>query len=157
MRMMLAVLLSFAAAPVVAAPTAATTQAATLPAAARPAAAVVDSFHAALRSGNRDAALTLLADDVLILEGGGAERSKAEYAEHHLESDSAFSREVPSQMSRRTAGVAGNMVWIASEGRTTGSFRGRAIDRVTAETMVLRRTKQGWRIAHIHWSSANPR
>ena len=118
---------------------------------------VVDSFHRALREGSREAALALLDDDVLILEGGGAERSKAEYAEHHLESDSAFSREVPAQMTRRTAGVTGELAWVASEGRTTGTFRGRPIDRVTAETMVLRRRPQGWRIVHIHWSSANPR
>ena len=118
---------------------------------------VVDAFHRALREGNREAALALLEDDVLILEGGGAERSKAEYAEHHLESDSAFSREVPAQMTRRTAGVTGDLAWVASEGRTTGAFRGRPIDRVTAETMVLRRGPQGWRIVHIHWSSANPR
>src|SRR3546814_15767141 len=42
--------------------------------------AVVDAFHAALDHGNEVDALALLADDVLIFESGGAERSKAEYA-----------------------------------------------------------------------------
>src|SRR5690606_29848204 len=49
------------------------------------AAEAVDAFHAALRAGDRDAALAVLAEDALIFEAGGAERSRAEYASHHLE------------------------------------------------------------------------
>src|SRR3546814_13001685 len=43
--------------------------------------AVVDAFHAALDHGNEVDALALLADDVLIFERGGADRSKAERSE----------------------------------------------------------------------------
>jgi hypothetical protein len=46
------------------------------------------------------------------------------------------------------------VAWIASEGRTTGEFRGKAINSVSTETMVLSRANSGWRIVHIHWSSA---
>ena len=46
------------------------------------------------------------------------------------------------------------MAWIASEGRTTGTYKGKALDLVTTETMVLRRSGHGWKIVHIHWSSA---
>ena len=99
-------------------------------------------------------ALSYLAEDAVIFEGGSAERSKAEYAAHHLGADAAFSQAVPSKMIRRRAAAAGNMASIASEGRTTGTYKGRQVDRVTTETMVLRRTGAGWKIAHIHWSSA---
>ena len=94
---------------------------------------------------------------MLILEGGRAERSKAEYASHHLESDMAFTRAVPGEVTRRLSGGDGATAWVATEGRTKGSFRGRAIDKVSAETMVLRKGATGWRIVHIHWSSADAR
>lgn len=129
----------------------------TLPAAARAAAAVVDAFHAALRRGDTRAALALLAEDALIFEAGGVERGKREYAAHHLGADSEFSRAVPSTLTRRSGGVNGNLAWVASEGRTRGTFRGSAVDRVTTETMVLRRIAGAWKIAHIHWSSAAAR
>ena len=118
---------------------------------------VVDSFHRALKDGNREAALALLDEKVLILEGGGAERSKAEYAAHHLDADAEFIRAVPTEITRRTVEADGTMAWVATEGRTKGGFRGRDIDKVSAETMILRRSSEGWKIVHIHWSSADPR
>ena len=36
----------------------------------------------------------------------------------------------------------------------TGTFKGKAIDRDTTETMILRRIGGEWKIVHIHWSSA---
>jgi len=128
-----------------------------LPAAARAPAATIDAFHAALRRGDTKGALDLLADDVLILEGGGAERSKAEYAAEHLGADAEYSRAVETVVTRRSGGSDGTTAWIASEGRSSGSFRGKAVDRITAETMVLRRFGKRWKITHIHWSSAAPR
>ncbi|MGQ3042527.1 MAG: YybH family protein [Brevundimonas aurantiaca] len=117
------------------------------------AASVVDAFHAALEHGEAAAALALLADDVLIFEGGGAERSKAEYAQHHLAADAAFSAAVPSIQSRRLARAGADIAWVATESRTTGEFNGGPIDSLSAETMVLRHEADGWRITHIHWSS----
>jgi ketosteroid isomerase-like protein len=121
---------------------------------ARPAAVVVDAFHAALAQGNTNAALGFLADNALIFESGGVERSKAEYASHHLAADAAFSQAVPARITRRAGEAVGNIAWIATEGRTTGTYKGKPVDRRTVETMVLRRTAAGWKIAHIHWSSA---
>jgi ketosteroid isomerase-like protein len=125
-----------------------------VPAAARGAAATVDAFHAALRRGDTAAASRLLTDDALIFEAGDAERSKAEYAEEHLPADAEFSRAVASTITRRTGGSDGKIAWIATEARSTGNFRGRAIDSSTVETMLLRRVGGAWKIAHIHWSSA---
>lgn len=121
---------------------------------ARPAASIVDGFHAALRRGDTQAALGFLAEEALIFEAGGVERGKAEYASHHLAADAAFSQAVPGTITRRAGEAAGNVAWITSEGRTAGTYKGKAVDRRTVETMVLRRTKAGWKIVHIHWSSA---
>jgi ketosteroid isomerase-like protein len=121
--------------------------------AASPAATVVDSFHRALGLGDTKAALGFLDDNALIFESGGAERSRAEYAEHHLAADAAFSKAVPSKLMRRSGDVTGDIAWIASEGRTTGTYKGKAVDRLTTETMILRRARDEWKIVHIHWSS----
>lgn len=125
-----------------------------LPDSARGAAATVDAFHAALHRGDTRSAANLLADDAIIYEEGGAERSKAEYAEHHLPADATFSKAVHSTVTRRSGHSAGMLAWIASEGRTTGVYKGKSLDRVSAETMVLRRVGRAWKIVHVHWSSA---
>ena len=126
----------------------------TLSASARGAAATVDAFHAALHRGDTRAAAALLAEDALIFESGGVERSKAEYAGHHLPADTEFSRLVSSVVIRRAGNSNGILAWIASEGRTTGTYKGKPLDLLTTETMLLRRTNGGWKIVHIHWSSA---
>lgn len=134
-------------------PVATSHQAIALSASARGAASAVDAFHAALRRGDTRSAAALLADDALIFEAGGVERTKAEYASHHLAADAAFTQAVPAVVTRRVGDAIGKVAWIASEGRTTGTYKGKAVNRVTAETMVLRRIGRAWKIVHIHWSS----
>jgi ketosteroid isomerase-like protein len=134
-------------------PAGSATQRQALPASAHSAAATVDAFHAALQRGDTRSAAALLAEDALIFEEGGAERSKAEYAAHHLPADAAFSKVVHSNIVRRSGGSSGALGWIATEGRMSGTYKGESVDRVTTETMLLRRVGQGWKIVHIHWSS----
>jgi ketosteroid isomerase-like protein len=117
------------------------------------AAATVDAFHAALRKGDTRAAAALLADDALIFEAGGVERSKAEYQASHLLADAEFSRAVPAVLVRRSGQALGNLAWISSHGRVTGRFRGKPVARATTENMVLRRDGAAWKIVHIHWTS----
>jgi ketosteroid isomerase-like protein len=117
------------------------------------AAEAVDAFHAALVAGDRDAALALLGEDIQIFEQGWVERSKAEYAAHHLASDIAFSATVASTQTARSGTVAGEMAYVSTEARMTGKFKGKDIDSISLETVVLRRIGGGWRVAHIHWSS----
>jgi ketosteroid isomerase-like protein len=54
--------------------------------------------------------------------------------------------------SRRST-VEGGVAWVLTQGRTKGSYDGKTVDRLTTETMVVKKAKAGWRIAHIHWSS----
>lgn len=120
---------------------------------AQEAAKAVDAFHAKLAEGDGAAAAALLADDALIFESGHAERSRTEYASHHAGADAAYAAAVPSRLTRRNGLVDGDTAWIVSESRATGKYKDKAVDRVTTETMILRKTAEGWRIAHIHWSS----
>jgi ketosteroid isomerase-like protein len=107
-----------------------------------------------LHRGNAGAAAALMADDALIFEAGGAERSKAEYQASHLAADIEFSRAVSSVVTRRGGASTGTLAWVASEGEITGTYKGKPVAELTTETMVLRRDGGAWKIVHIHWSSA---
>ncbi len=121
--------------------------------AASEAAKVVDAFHAALAGQDAAAAAALLSDGVLIFEGGYVERSKAEYASHHLGADAAYASAVPTSLVKRSGFADGDMALIASETRTTGTYKDKPVDRLSTDTMILKQEASGWRIVHIHWSS----
>lgn len=121
----------------------------------REAAAVVDAFHAALVRGDLAGALALLDANVLIYESGRAERSKAEYASHHLPADATFAKMVQRKVTRRSGRAQGSSALITTEARSQGKYRDKVIDSIGMETMVLTRAGPAWRIVHIHWSSAD--
>jgi len=115
-------------------------------------AAVIERYHHALATGDSSLALALLADDVVVLESGGIE-THDEYRSHHLPADIQFARAVSSTREAPRVVTRDDVAWASSTSRARGEFRGRAIDSMGAELMVLVRTKDGWRIAAIHWSS----
>ncbi len=114
--------------------------------------AVVERFFRSLAAGDTSGASALLDPNVLIFESGGAERSRAEYASHHLGADSQFLRTAKQQLLSRTGDAVGDLAWVATEARLTASGQ-KPADIVSTETMVLRKSLAGWRIVHIHWSS----
>ncbi len=117
-------------------------------------AGVVDAFGAALRSGDAAIIERILLPDVLVAEGGGAERSFAEYAGHHMPADMEFSKAVETTIKDRRIFEDADMTTVVTTAQTHGAFRGKTVHHQTMETIVLRRDGGGWRIAHIHWSSA---
>ena len=116
--------------------------------------AAVDAFQAALKSGDAAAAERWLAPDVLIFEGGGAERSRAEYTGHHLKGDMAFMQKAEIEKLKRSSGGDNATAWVTTESRIRGlSSKGKPLDVASTETALLRNTPDGWRIVHLHWSS----
>jgi len=126
---------------------------AAVPAAAAEPVAVVDRFFRELAAGNAAGASALLDSGVLIFESGGAERSRAEYASHHLASDAKFLGSATHRLMSRTGDAVGDLAWVASEASLSGSMQKKSVDVISTETMVLRKTQAGWRIVHIHWSN----
>lgn len=123
-----------------------------LPPGALNAAETVDSFQRRLAQGDTTGASQLLDPAVLIYEGGGVEKSRDEYASHHLKSDAAFLKNAEVRQLSRTGNAAGDFAWIATESeiRIPGA---KPMDLITTETMVLLRGPEGWRVTHIHWSN----
>ncbi len=115
---------------------------------------VVKAYASALRSGNDAAVRAYLAPDVVIAEGGGAERSVDEYAGHHMPADMAFTAAVDFALKKRDVIASGDMATVISESQIHGVYKGETIHSRMMETMVLRRDDDRWRIVHIHWSSA---
>ena len=115
--------------------------------------AVVDAFGKALASGDTAVALSLLDPAATILESGGVERSRDEYAAHHLGADAEFLRGATVTPVWRTAKARGALAWVGSESRVAAVSKGKPVKLSSTETMVLAQTPDGWRIVHIHWSS----
>ncbi len=117
---------------------------------------VVESYHIALVSGDRESALELLSNDVMVLENGHVETAE-EYVSHHLAADMEFSAAMVRKPNVVQATVEGNIGWVISTSTSKGKFRGREIDSTGAELIVLRKEKGRWKIRVIHWSSRNNR
>lgn len=124
-----------------------------IPAGANAAVSVVDRFGKALAAGDFKTVEQLLAADVLILETGGAERSRAEYLGHHAISDAQFLKGAHSELKRRRARVDGALAWIGSESELHATRDGKPLTLLSTETVVLKKVGGDWRIVHIHWSS----
>lgn len=114
--------------------------------------AAVAAFHRALDSGDREAALRLLAPDAVVLEGGDLE-TRQQYQDHHLAADIQFAQATRSTRSTVAVTVQGDAAWISSVSTTSGQVNGKPLQLSGAELMVLTRAPSGWLIRAIHWSS----
>ncbi|NHZ73521.1 MAG: DUF4440 domain-containing protein [Nitrospirae bacterium] len=113
----------------------------------------VRAFHQALVAQDKEQVLTLLSPKVLIFESGGAELSRQDYAGHHLGADMEFSGATTRKVTDQQAGQEGDLAWVLTRSETSGTFRDKDLDIRGVETMLLRKTPDGWKIIHIHWSS----
>ncbi len=111
------------------------------------------SFHAALAAGDKLKVAELLSPQVTIYESGFVERSRAEYASHHLADDIAFAKVTTSKVLKQTERVDGTIALLLTETETTGSFQGKAAHSVGTETAVLEKKGDQWQLVHLHWSS----
>jgi ketosteroid isomerase-like protein len=134
-------------------PAPATAPAIDVPAEAEAPVAVVEQFGEALAAADFATVERLLDADVLILETGGAERSRAEYLGHHAIADAKFLADSHRALVRRRARVDGELAWVGTESELHVSSDGKPVTMLGTETVVLRHTPDGWRIVHIHWSS----
>lgn len=121
--------------------------------AAADAVATVERFSTALAAGDLTAATAELDPAVLILESGGAEHSRDEYLAGHARSDAAFLKSAHIKLKRRTAQAMGDLAWVGSESEIHATRGADLLMISSTETMVVRKTLQGWKIVHIHWSS----
>lgn len=114
---------------------------------------VVGEYHAALAGGNTAKALSLLSPAVQIFEGGHVEKSKDEYAGHHLPADMAFAKTVNRKVLKGSERITGDLAVVMQETDTQGTYKGTAVHLLGTETAVLEKKGDEWVITHFHWSS----
>lgn len=114
---------------------------------------VVATFHEALARGDLTQASALLSPSVEIFESGYVERSRAEYAGHHLPADIQFAKATTTRVLSQHEQAGGNLAVVRRETETTGNHRGRPVHLLGTETVLLERDGDGWLISHVHWSS----
>jgi ketosteroid isomerase-like protein len=115
---------------------------------------IADRFADALAADDQATVRALLLPNVLIFESGGAEISADEYAGHHLPADIAFMAAIKRTVLSRQSGGDMTTGWVATKARLQGRYKDRDIDLDSTESLVLQRSRIGWRIAHVHWSSS---
>ncbi len=111
-----------------------------------------EEFHNALAGHKPDAVMALLQPDALIVEGGTVQ-TRDEYQREHLSADLAYAGAVPGKQLDAVVRQDGEVAWVTSTFRVAGTFKDKKINELAAETMILTKTSEGWRIRSIHWSS----
>ncbi len=114
---------------------------------------VATRFHRILSAGDTTGISSLLAPDLRVIEGGTVE-NRHQYISGHLSEDIAFAKAVKEERAPFTYTCDGNVAWLVSTSTSTGTFSGREINSAGAELLILSRSRKGWQIRAIHWSSA---
>ncbi|MBO6571240.1 MAG: nuclear transport factor 2 family protein [Balneola sp.] len=112
----------------------------------------LNDLETAIVENDSEKAGEILHDDVTILEGGGME-TKSQYLSHHFHSDGKFLSAMNREELSQEISVEGNMAWVTSKTKMTGTYSGRDIDLSSLELAVLKKENGMWRVIALHWSS----
>lgn len=116
--------------------------------------AAIESFYAAMKTGDTTAAMAMLAPDAMFVESGRLE-TRQQYEENHLPSDIDFEKQITGKRGPWRITTNGDTAWgIASTTYDEGTFNGRDVNFVSRQLAVVTRGEDGkWLIRSIHWSS----
>jgi ketosteroid isomerase-like protein len=114
--------------------------------------AVVDAFYGAINSGDKDAAMRLIAPDAVFIESGKIE-TRAEYEANHLPADIEFESQVKGTRGPLRVTIDGGTAWVISRAEYD---EGNPEKYINTQLMVLTRDSGDWRIRTISWSSNQP-
>ena len=118
--------------------------------------AAIEQFHNALAASDSVLAVSLLTDDVAIIESGTIQ-SRAEYLSHHLGADMKASQGGKGVRTLVKVTVVSTMAYVVSKTETPPSGVEGNTGSELAELMVVSKTANGWKIRAVHWSSRRRR
>ena len=122
------------------------------PKAAVAAEAVAEAFHAALKRGDRQAVLALLAPEVTISEGGETQ-TRAQYAAGHLAEDIGFLKTAQIKPLSTGSMPMGGTAMVGSRSEIRADHDGKPVALLSTEMLTLRKAPSGWLITKIEWAS----
>lgn len=118
--------------------------------------AALNTFNSALTAGDSSRVVSLLADDLLVIEAGSIE-TRAEYLAHHLGADiKASQARTAAERTVLKVSVTGSAAYVVTRTVTPAPAAGGTAGE-SAELMVLTRSAGAWRIRSVHWSSRRRR
>ncbi|HEU0196403.1 MAG TPA: hypothetical protein VFQ88_04195 [Nevskiaceae bacterium] len=128
-----------------------------VPAVAAPgnaAVAALSEFHDDIKAGRTDAALALLAPDVLIAQQGYVDVGRDHYAGARITNDEAFARATRYQrVHRQVVFIDADATEVVTQLRRSGNFNGTPVDIIRVETALLLKRHGKWQIGVLHWSA----
>jgi len=114
--------------------------------------APLTAFYAAMKTGDKAAAMRPIAADAVFVESGKLE-TRAEYEANHLPADIQFESQVTGKRSPWQVKSQGDSAWVIATTEYDGTFEGSPVNFVSAQLAVLSRESGAWQIRSIHWSS----
>lgn len=112
----------------------------------------VQRFHSALKAGDPETAILQLAPDLVVFETGFAEAHPRAYADRNLAVDIAFAVVTNRRVLEQVERIEGAIAWVMTRSELLSKPGADPIALRQTETMILRQYRDGWKIAHIHWS-----
>jgi ketosteroid isomerase-like protein len=112
----------------------------------------LEAFYAAMKNGDRAAAMSHIAEDAVFVEGGRLE-TRQQYEENHLPNDIGFEKQVTGKRGEWNITIEDNTAWAIATTEYDGIFDGAPVAFTSAQLAVLSRDAGAWRIRSIHWSS----
>jgi hypothetical protein len=114
--------------------------------------AVLDSFYGAMKTGDKTAAMRVIAPDAVFVESGTLE-TRAQYEANHLPADIEFESQVTGNRSPWRVVFHGDAAWVIATTEYQGTFQNSPVNFVSAQLAVLTHDAGNWLIRSIHWSS----
>lgn len=116
----------------------------------------VHEFHAALVASDSVRVVSVLADDVLIMESGHIQ-TKADYLGGHLAADMKGSQGPQGERTVLKVSIVGNAAYVAARTLTPPTGAQGSTGSELAELMVVSKVGGAWKVRAIHWSSRRRR
>lgn len=115
-------------------------------------AAVLEAFYGAIKKGDAQAAMSVIAPDALFIESGRLE-TREQYETSHLPADIDFEKQVNGTRDPLRITFKDDAAWVIATTTYDGKFEGSPVSFVSAQLMVLSQDNGTWKIRAIHWSS----
>lgn len=116
---------------------------------------VVETFYAAIKAGDADAAMALIAPDAIFVESANIE-NRDQYETNHLPRDIDYESEIDGERGPLNVTLEGDTAWVISTTEYDERDLGNPDLYIITQLMVLSRGADGWRIRSICWSSNQP-
>jgi ketosteroid isomerase-like protein len=113
---------------------------------------VVNAFYGAMKTADKTAAMALIHEDAMFVEGGRLE-TREQYETNHLPADIEFEKAVAGNRTSTKVTIDRDAAWVIAETEYRGTFENEPVSFVSAQLMLLTRQEAGWKIRSIHWSS----